>query len=122
MDWPTIREVGTILAEHAADLLIIASSDFSHVQFSGFPSERDVETQVRNKDRRAVDAIQRLDAEDLVKTVHEENVTMCGYGAVAVMLSALEKKASVARLLHYATSYDRAPGDYVVGYAAIVIE
>ncbi|RLF31860.1 MAG: AmmeMemoRadiSam system protein B, partial [Thermoplasmata archaeon] len=120
-EWDIVREVGDILSQ-ADDVLFIASSDFSHVDFSGFPSEREVDEQVKKKDMMAIGEILNLDAKGLVETVRRYGITMCGYGAVAAMLQALKGKATGARLLRYATSYDVAPGTYCVGYAAIVIE
>ncbi|RLF48238.1 MAG: AmmeMemoRadiSam system protein B [Thermoplasmata archaeon] len=120
-DWETVREVGSILAD-AEDAIIIASSDFSHVNFSGFPTEDDIEEHVKKKDMMAIEEILQLNAEGLIEKVEKENITMCGYGAVAAMLEALKGRASQAKLLKYATSYDVEPGTYCVGYAAIVIE
>jgi AmmeMemoRadiSam system protein B len=119
-DYETAREVGEIINEE--DALIIASSDFSHVSFSRFPSREDIE-EVRKMDRIAIDEILRIDAKRLVEKVEENDITMCGYGAVAAMLEAVKRRgAKNAKLLKYATSYDVEPGTYCVGYSAIVIE
>ncbi|MEM1514035.1 MAG: MEMO1 family protein [Candidatus Thermoplasmatota archaeon] len=119
-DYETAREVGEIIYEE--DALIIASSDFSHVSFSKFPSKEDIE-EVRKIDRIAIDEILRIDGKRLVEKVEENDISMCGYGAVAAMLEAVKRKgAKNARLLKYATSYDVEPGTYCVGYSAIVIE
>ncbi|MBC7128343.1 MAG: MEMO1 family protein [Thermoplasmatales archaeon] len=119
-DYETAREVGEIISEE--DALIIASSDFSHVSFSKFPSREDIE-EVRRMDRIAIDEILRMDAKRLIEKVEENDITMCGYGAVAAMLEAVKKRgAKNAKLLKYATSYDVEPGTYCVGYSAIVIE
>jgi len=120
-DMETVMEAGEILSE-IEDALIIASSDFSHVNFSGFPTREEVEEYVAKKDRIAIDEILKMDAEGLIEKVENYNITMCGYGAVAAMLKALEGRAKRGKLLKYATSYDVAPGNYCVGYAAIVIE
>lgn len=119
-DYETAREVGEMIYEE--DALIIASSDFSHVSFSKFPSKEDIE-EVRKIDRIAIDEILRIDGKRLVEKVEENDISMCGYGAVAAMLEAVKRKgAKNARLLKYATSYDVEPGTYCVGYSAIVIE
>ncbi|MCD6573181.1 MAG: MEMO1 family protein [Thermoplasmata archaeon] len=121
-DYETSIEVGEILAE-AEDAIIIASTDFSHVSFSKFPSEEDIERNVRERDKMAIEKILALDEKGLIEVVEEENITMCGYGGVAAMLHAVKKRgAKKARLLKYATSYDIEPGTYCVGYAAIVVE
>ncbi|MCD6223161.1 MAG: AmmeMemoRadiSam system protein B, partial [Thermoplasmata archaeon] len=121
-DYETSIEVGEIISEDK-DAIIIASTDFSHVSFSKFPSEEDIEKDVRQRDRMAIEKILALDEKGLIDVVEEENITMCGYGGVAAMLHAVKKRgAKKARLLKYATSYDVEPGTYCVGYAAIVVE
>lgn len=120
-DLETVKEVGEILPS-VEDAVIIASSDFSHVNFSGFPSPEEIDNYVRKKDMMAIEEILKVNAEGLMNVVEEKNITMCGYGAVAAMLEALKGRAKKGRLLKYATSYDVEPGSYCVGYAAIVIE
>ena len=121
-DYETSIEVGDIIAD-IEDAVIIASTDFSHVSFSKFPSEEDIQKDVRERDKMAIEKILNLDEKGLIDVVEEENITMCGYGGVAAMLHAVKKKgAKKARLLKYATSYDVEPGTYCVGYAAIVVE
>ncbi len=121
-DYETSIEVGEIISEDK-DAIIIASTDFSHVSFSKFPSEEDIEKEVRQRDRMAIEKILALDEKGLIDVVEEENITMCGYGGVAAMLHAVKKRGGKkARLLKYATSYDVEPGTYCVGYAAIVVE
>ncbi|HHF56707.1 MAG TPA: AmmeMemoRadiSam system protein B [Thermoplasmatales archaeon] len=119
-DWDTVKEAADILKE-AEDAVFIASSDFSHVNFSGFPTPDDIDEFVKKKDMLAIEKILQLDAKGLVEIVEEKNITMCGYGAVATMLEALKGRAREAKLLKYATSYDIEPGTYCVGYAAIAI-
>ncbi len=120
-DYETVKEVGEILAENE-DAVFIASSDFSHVSFSKFPTREDIKENVEKKDMMAIEEILNLNAKGLIEKVEKYNITMCGYGAIAAMLEALKGKAKKARLLKYATSYDVEPGTYCVGYASIVIE
>lgn len=121
-DYETSIEVGEILSE-IDDAVIIASTDFSHVGFSKFPSDKDIEDEVRSKDRMAIEKILSMDEEGLIEIVEERNITMCGYGCVAAMLHAIKLRgAKKAKLIKYATSYDVAPSTYCVGYASIVFE
>jgi len=120
-DLETAMEAGGILSD-IEDAVIIASSDFSHVNFSRVPTRQDVEENVAEKDRIAIEEILKINPEGLIEKVEKNNITMCGYGAVAAMLAAVKKRAKKGRLLKYATSYDVEPGSYCVGYAAIVIE
>ena len=63
-----------------------------------------------------------MNAEGLINTVHENNISMCGYGPVAAMLTAAKLLgASNAELLKYGTSYEVQPSSSCVGYGAFVI-
>jgi len=95
-------------------ILIVASSDMNHY-------ETDAVTRV--KDRKAIERILAIDPRGLFDTVRNEDISMCGYGAVVAMLTAVrEIGATHAELVSYATSGD-VNGDVqqVVGYAGIVI-
>lgn len=118
-DFETYDEVGQAIAralkQANLNCLIIASSDMTHYQ----PQEK-----AKQNDQQAIEAILKLDAKELLERVERFNITMCGYGPVACMLSAARRLgAKSARLLEYQTSGD-ASGDYssVVGYAGIVIK
>jgi hypothetical protein len=113
-----IKEVGEALAEavleHTKDALIIATTDLSHYE------RGDV---AKKKDERAMEAILRMDEEELLKRVREEDISMCGTIPTAVLLCAAKKMgAKKAHLLLYRTSGD-VTGDHsqVVGYCSIAI-
>lgn len=115
-DYDTARELGESIASSVAgrNTLILASTDFTHYE----PHKIAVE-----KDRLAMEAILKLDAELLLQRVEENDISMCGSGPVATMIVACKKLgASRAELLGYATSGD-ITGDRsaVVGYASIAV-
>ncbi len=93
------------------DAVIIASSDFSHY----VPA-----ASAQVKDMKAIESILALDPVRLVKTVIGERITMCGYGPVAAMLSAVD--STKGTLLSYGHSGQVEPMENVVGYGAIKIE
>lgn len=115
-DKETSEEVGRAIAKAAAkkDIIVIASTDFTHYE----PQQSAVV-----KDGKAIDKILALDWHGLMRTVEDENITMCGYGPVSAMLNAAkELGAKKAKLLKYATSGETAvPMSQVVGYGSIVI-
>ena len=115
-DERTSLEVGDAIAEASTgrDVIIIASTDFTH-----YESQRSA----MEKDKKVIDKIIAMNPQGVVRTVDEEGVTMCGYGPVSAMLQATKKLgAKKAELLKYATSGDTAgPMAQVVGYASIVI-
>ncbi|MGA8223667.1 MAG: AmmeMemoRadiSam system protein B [Candidatus Acidiferrales bacterium] len=117
--YPVLEELGHavahVVAAQAERVLVIASSDMNHY-------ENDAITRV--KDERAIARILALDPRGLYDTVRTEGISMCGYAAtVAMLVAVLDRGATEARLIRYATSGD-VSGDYdrVVGYAGIAIE
>lgn len=115
-DPETSREVGEAIARAASgtDVLIIASSDFTHYE------PRD---SAYRKDMAVIGKIVELDPDGMMSLVEEMNVSMCGPGPVyAAIWAAKRLGAKNAKLLKYATSGDTGPpmGE-VVGYASISI-
>ena len=114
----TYKEIGKEIARAVKALdrkvVIIASSDMTHYE----PRES-----ARMKDFKAIEAILKLDEDELLKRVGEFDITMCGYApAVSLISAAKELGAKGAELVKYQTSGD-ITGDYssVVGYAGIII-
>ena len=115
-DLETSMDIGDAVAKASAgkNVLILASTDFTHYEPQKLAAE---------KDKRAIEKILALDPTSLVRTVEEEDITMCGYGPVSAMLQAAKKLgAKKAELLKYATSGDTAgPMAQVVGYGSIAV-
>ncbi len=109
-DYEAARAVGSVLAQVLLDrdVVLIASTDFSHY----VPKEV-----ASSKDRMAIDRILQGDAKGLYETVTRHNVSMCGYGPVMATLLALGRPKG--ELLKYATSGDVHPMRDVVGYASL---
>jgi len=113
-DIETARAVGKAISQVGDNLIIIASSDFTHYERHSVAME---------KDGSIIEAIVDLNEEDLYERCKNVDCTMCGYGPVAsAMVAAKEMNAKKATLLKYATSGDTG-GDFsqVVGYASIEI-
>jgi AmmeMemoRadiSam system protein B len=116
--YPALEELGRavarVVAGQSEPVLLVASSDMNHY-------ENDEITRV--KDRKAIEKILELDARGLYDTVRREGITMCGYGAAVVLLTAArELGVERAELVRYATSGD-VTGDRaeVVGYAGLML-
>jgi len=96
------------------EVLLVASTDLTHYE----PDQL-----ARKKDRSVIEALINLDEEELIKKIHEENITMCGEAPVAILIACLKKigvrKSQVAL---YQTSGDSG-GDKtsVVGYVGMII-
>ncbi|RJO61145.1 MAG: AmmeMemoRadiSam system protein B [Dehalococcoidia bacterium] len=107
-------EIAEVLGELGRDAVILASSDMTHYE----PAE-----QAKRKDNSAIEAILRLDEDELLERIAEQNITMCGYAPVVALISAAKVLgAHRAELVRYQTSGE-ASGDYssVVGYAGLII-
>ena len=96
------------------DVRIVASSDFSHYV---------PETRAKTDDLYAIEPLAILDTREFYRRIEERQVTACGYGPIAAMVTACGSLgATTAKLIRYATSGD-ITGDHkqVVGYAAIAV-
>jgi AmmeMemoRadiSam system protein B len=99
------------------DGLVVASSDLSHEQ-GGRALER-----VNSQDPLAIEKMQQLDPEGLVRVCREKSITMCGVlPAAAMMASVKARGGKEAVLVARATSADSpyGRGNYVVGYAGMI--
>ena len=114
-DYRTAKEVGSAIARIASTkkTMIIGSSDFTHYEENSF---------AHKQDKALIEPILDLDLEKFYMVLQENQVSACGYGAIAsTMVACKELGATKGRLLKYATSGD-VTGDKssVVGYASIV--
>ena len=128
-DFETAEEVGKIignvLKNSEKNIVIIASSDFTHAGFnyqSMPPEGMRVDEYAKKQDKLAIDKILDMNPEGLINTVNENNITMCGYGPIASMLVASKiLGANKSELLKYGTSYEVHPSSSCVGYGSFVI-
>jgi len=95
--------------------LFVASSDFSHYE--------DYIT-VKRKDMEAIDNILRMDSNLFYEKIHKNGATICGPGAIAVIIEICKKNGiKQGKLLKYATSGDiSGVYDQVVGYSSIIFQ
>lgn len=128
-DLQTSQEVGNILADVIKNsnekIVIIASTDFSHAGFNYMsmpPEGIRVDEYVEKQDKLAIERILKMDPKGLIDTVHENNISMCGYGPVAVLLTATKILGiNTAELLKYGTSYEVHTNSSCVGYGALAV-
>lgn len=115
-----LKEIGQSIASAIKEtgmeksVTIIASSDMTHYES---------QAQAEKKDSEAIKAILELDENKLIEKIMRLNISMCGYPAAIVMLSAAKMLgAKKSELVMYQTS-DDVTGDKssVVGYAGIII-
>ena len=113
-DLASAVEVGNALVEVLANknAVVIASSDMTHYEPQANASAKDLA---------ALKAVEAMDARRFYSVIEARNVTACGYGPIATVITyAKGLGAREAKLLSYKSSGD-ITGDYssVVGYAAI---
>ncbi|UCF19589.1 MAG: AmmeMemoRadiSam system protein B [Gemmatimonadota bacterium] len=117
-DWNRCRELATDLAELIEEwpdeVLLVASSDMTHFESASRAAE---------KDRKALAAIERLDAEALLEVCRRERITMCGRAPAAVALeTARQLGATRAEVVDYRHSgWVTGDDSSVVGYAGVVV-
>jgi AmmeMemoRadiSam system protein B len=96
------------------DALLVASTDLTHYEEAGLAKE---------KDMLVLQAIEKLDAEGLVKEVVANDISMCGWMPTYVAIKAAKLLgAKEGKVIKYMNSGD-VSGDYgqVVGYGGAVI-
>ena len=81
-----------------------------------------VDEYAKNQDELAISQILKMNPEGLIRTVEDNNISMCGYGPVAAMIKASKLLgANKVELLKYGTSYEVHPSSSCVGYGALAI-
>ena len=113
-DYKSAKEIGTAIAKIAKSkkTLIIGSSDFTHYEENSY---------AHKQDKALIEPILDLDLDRFYRVLQENQVSACGYGAIAsTIVACKELGAAKGKLLRYATSGD-VTGDKssVVGYASI---
>ncbi|MCX6777058.1 MAG: AmmeMemoRadiSam system protein B, partial [Candidatus Micrarchaeota archaeon] len=115
-DYETAEEIANAVFRASQELkrevLVIASSDFTHFE--------DAQS-AKRKDELAIKYIEKLDARGFLKEVRNNNISICGYAPImaAIIYSKL-KEGREAKVLKYANSGDMTK-DYreVVAYCSI---
>ncbi|MEM7826128.1 MAG: MEMO1 family protein [Candidatus Aenigmatarchaeota archaeon] len=108
------KAIANVIKKQKEKWIVLASSDFSHY----VPHNT-----AKKVDLSLIKEIEKLDEEKFFRKISEKNASVCGFGSIAVAISAAkELGAKKAELLKYSTSGE-ITGDLssVVGYAAIII-
>lgn len=110
-----LEEVAIVVREAVRDpdILLIASTDFSHYVPAATADRLD---------HLAIAQILARDARGLYEVVRRNDISMCGIAPTTTLLAALEGEALTARLLRWGHSGEVERMRDVVGYAAIVLE
>ncbi len=127
-EYEIASEVGGLVADavKGRDVVVIASSDFTHVGSQYFqmpPPGLTAPAFAKEQDAKALEKILALDPKGFAGKVAHDDISMCGHGPVAAMLTAAKRLgATQARLLKYGTSSDVSRDTHMaVGYGAIAV-
>lgn len=110
-----LEEIAEVVRKAIAgrDLLLVASTDFSHYV---------TQEESKRLDHLAVEAILQRDPDRLYRTVAEHEISMCGIAPTTVLLAALAQEPLTCRLLRWGHSGEAEPMRRVVGYASLLLE
>jgi len=115
----SLHEVATALGRR---VVVIASSDFTHHGPSyGYIVFRDnISENVRKLDLMFIEKILQLDTRGFLNLIDRYDATVCGYGAIAIVMEYAKLLGCRAELLKYYHSGDvTGEEDIIVGYASI---
>lgn len=126
-------EESILLGQKAAGLVsarqdrtvVVGSTDLTHYGSNyGFTPVGTGEEAVRwvkeENDRKAVDAVERLDAQGVLNEGLKRHNACCPGAVSAALAAGRTLGATAARILAYSTSYDIRPSSSFVGYVAAV--
>jgi len=109
------KELDAAIKSLKRGAVIMASGDMTHHE----PAKV-----AKVKDLGAVDAMVKLDIDDLTRRYKSQRISMCAYPSVVVTISAVKELGAVGgELIKYQSSGD-ATGDYedVVAYAGVIFK
>ena len=105
------------------NILLIASSDFTHhgSMYGYVLYTTAVARKVRELDMLFINYILKLDTEGFIKSIKEYGASVCGPGAIAILMEFVKSVGGKAKLLKYYNSAElTGQEDVAVGYASIV--
>jgi len=122
-------EMGNIVAEAAKKMnlkiLVLGSTDLTHYgpNYGYSPKGRGsaaLQWVSEVNDRSVIAAILSMDPISVIRDAQQKHNACCAGAAAAALSAGMALGAVQSRLLTYATSHDKSPGESFVGYAGIV--
>ncbi len=117
LSWGQAERAGAALASVLASRrwVLLASTDFTHYE---------PDPVAREKDGQALRALLALDGPGFLQVVHQQDISICGVGALALFVAAARALGlRRGQLVMYRTSADAGgPRSEVVGYAAVLFQ
>lgn len=122
-------QMGKIVAETAqkmnVKILVLGSTDLTHYgpNYGYTPKGRGqaaLQWVSEVNDRSVIAAILSMDPISVIRDAQQKHNACCSGAAAAALSAGMALGAVQSRLLTYATSHDKSPGESFVGYAGIV--
>ena len=118
-------DIKETMLEQNKKVIFIVSSDFTHYgrQYHHVPFSSNPREQIYDIDRKAIEFIEKLDADGFENFFHEHMMNICGHMGIALLLKTL--KSAKVELHQYYTSADLEENSRylnAVSYAAISFE
>ncbi|MCM8816221.1 MAG: AmmeMemoRadiSam system protein B [Candidatus Omnitrophica bacterium] len=106
--------IGLVINELKKDILVVASSDFTHYETA---------EQAEKKDKLAIERILKLDADGFLDIVSEFDISICGFAPIVTAITTAKTLGATHGFLVEYTNSGKVSGDFdqVVGYAGIII-
>lgn len=119
------RSVAKIAKQLGRTIKIVGSTDLTHYgpNYGFMPAgegEKGVSWVKNINDKTMVDAMLSMDHTRILTEALKNHNACCGGAVVGTVSAAKELGAQTGEKLAYTTSYDKSPGDSLVGYAGIV--
>ncbi len=117
------KALNKAINEDGRRFIVLASSDFTHHgDIYGYTIfYENIAANVKKLDLMFIEAIINLDTKKFLSLINKYNATVCGYGAIAILMEYSKMNNAHASLLKYYHSADiTGDEDIVVGYASII--
>ncbi len=119
------KAAATMAKAKGMRLKVIGSTDLTHYGSNyGFMPKgtgtEAVEWVKQVNDRKAIDAMLAMDPDKILEEAESNSNACCSGAAATAVAAAKEMGAKSGRLVTYATSHDKSPGENLVGYAGVV--
>jgi AmmeMemoRadiSam system protein B len=117
------RALKNVVTSLGRDIIVISSSDFTHhgsiYDYVMFTSN--ISSNVKRLDMEFINAIVELDTKKFLSLIRKYDATVCGFGAIAIIMEYAKLAEGRAKLLKYYNSAEiTGEEDVVVGYASIL--
>ncbi|MBI5593518.1 MAG: AmmeMemoRadiSam system protein B [Deltaproteobacteria bacterium] len=119
------KTVATVARKMGLNIIVLGSTDLTHYGPNyGFTPQGRGKAALQwardSNDRSVIDAILSMNPLGIIQEAREKHNACCAGAAAAALSAGMALGAVRSRLVTYATSHEKSPGESFVGYAGIV--